>query len=776
MATQTIDFSGVIDGAKLDTVPGFGTKFGGLSTISITNERVRVDYASSASWTGYVYTGFEFTQDPNIKAILRLTNDRVSPSLMINRNVDGSCYFARFNNAYVELWERTAGGQFTEIVPDVDFTIAPHNVPAISSTGTEVHLYRVGDLVKVKVGGVEIISHDPASSFTGGYTGIGSYYAIASQDVSFDDVVIFDGVVMGNVFAPFRFTFQGGFPQGTDPESYGPIPQSSFKALNIALSGPGRIGFYVDYSELATTGTHSFYVCRTHGTAGAVSVDYESLGDTHTTVSGSLHWVDGDASIKKVEVIVPTKSVAGDHRMYLQLSNPVSAALHNGTYTRGYGVIDDGTIAIDASAVFYDSAATGGTGTQADPYDSIYTAIANVGAKRYIYGKGTTIPDGTNTANPNGGGGIVNCINFPATRTDESDRLYIRNWPGNTWTVDGGAGNEEIGFYSDGGRNYISWKGIDFSGLHAWASVGSKFAEGGGISNHKIAAFALNVEHCTFDDIDGSTNTSGFNPYKVDGFKVWRSTFNDIAVNGDNDHANAAGILTYDGENGSVQRCNFSLTHNSVYHKRLIDPAIRITTSTSIRFNFSDRSGVHFGRSGSSGSGHFYTIVQGNVFKNASSSQRSGIWHITDNDLQIGEKAWWCGNVFDTCGSGETFPIYFNRVNDTQMFNNIMYNSRACWTSNNVYPNTDVEYADYNDMFGSTAAIEYEYKNVGYATPAALNAFDSRFAGNDITTDPLFTNPATNDYSLQGGSPNLTSGVDGTQSGVYLAGIEVIGA
>jgi hypothetical protein len=28
---------------------------------------------------------------------------------------------------------------------------------------------------------------------------------------------------MGNVLAPYNFTFQGGIPQGTDPESYGPI-------------------------------------------------------------------------------------------------------------------------------------------------------------------------------------------------------------------------------------------------------------------------------------------------------------------------------------------------------------------------------------------------------------------------------------------------------------------------------------------------------------------------------------------------------------------------
>jgi hypothetical protein len=44
---------------------------------------------------------------------------------------------------------------------------------------------------------------------------------------------------MGNVIAPYSFTFQGGFPQGTDPESYGTsLPQVVHGALRI-ISGSG---------------------------------------------------------------------------------------------------------------------------------------------------------------------------------------------------------------------------------------------------------------------------------------------------------------------------------------------------------------------------------------------------------------------------------------------------------------------------------------------------------------------------------------------------------
>ena len=71
-------------------------------------------------------------------------------------------------------------------------------------------------------------------------------------------------------WGPFTATGAGG-----TFNSWQPSPAISFP-LNITLSTAGRVGFYVDYSELATTGTHIFYVARTHGTAGAVSVSYAS--------------------------------------------------------------------------------------------------------------------------------------------------------------------------------------------------------------------------------------------------------------------------------------------------------------------------------------------------------------------------------------------------------------------------------------------------------------------------------------------------------------------
>ena len=70
--------------------------------------------------------------------------------------------------------------------------------------------------------------------------------------------------------------------RGADPTGLLGGSGSDLISMSIALTTAGRLGFYIDYSELATTGTHTFYVTRTHGTAGAVSCGYTTGGDAHT--------------------------------------------------------------------------------------------------------------------------------------------------------------------------------------------------------------------------------------------------------------------------------------------------------------------------------------------------------------------------------------------------------------------------------------------------------------------------------------------------------------
>ena len=70
---------------------------------------------------------------------------------------------------------------------------------------------------------------------------------------------------------------------GGKPSGGGASP--SVVDLSVPLSGAGRIGFYLDYSMRSSVGDHTFYVCRTHGTTGAVGVTwtaYDASGQLDT--------------------------------------------------------------------------------------------------------------------------------------------------------------------------------------------------------------------------------------------------------------------------------------------------------------------------------------------------------------------------------------------------------------------------------------------------------------------------------------------------------------
>ncbi len=550
---------------------------------------------------------------------------------------------------------------------------------------------------------------------------------------------------------------------------------ASVKLFNIALTTAGRFSFYIDYSELATTGTHTFYVQRTHGTVGAVSVDYATSGDAHTTTSGTLSWADGQAGIQSFEVVVPTKADAGDHRIVATLSNASGGAvLHHGAKTIAYGVIDDGTIASDADAVFYDSAATGGTGTQADPYGSIYTAIANVGAKRYLYLRGTMTPDTTNTVNPNGGGGIIRVVTLPNGRTSESNRLYIQNWPGSTFTLDGLTGTDVAGFYKNGNGSYITFKGLDFRNLNTTFDL---FTECFGIGYFITANTDVNVEYCSFDNLDGGSNTAGFVANYITGLKMWRNTSNNTKFRGSNTNGNASGLCQYYGcANTSYMRNTVTLCGISIFAKRPVATDI----SPNVSFNIlKGVVGLQLSFA-SANQGANYLIVNGNLFKDNTIYYG---YQCAGSNPDVTAKNWIANNVFDNCGGGDNGAIYLKDSYDYQIFNNIMYNCRKVWDvpetvalQSNTAKNL-IDYADFNQEFGTTApGAMYEYLSLTYADASLLNAAVPRLAANDTSGDPLFTNPALDDYTLQVGSSAIATGVNATDKGIYLTGNEVVGA
>jgi hypothetical protein len=556
--------------------------------------------------------------------------------------------------------------------------------------------------------------------------------------------------------------------------SFPAMSASPSKVFRINLSTPGRFSFYIDYSELSSPGQHTFYVARTHGTQGDVSVDYSTNGDPHTVTSGTISFLDGESGVKSFVVNVPSKVVNGDHRMYVQLANPSGGAvLHNGDiHTIAYGVIDDGTIAEDTDSVFFDSSAvTNGSGTQVSPYNNIYDAISNVGSKRYIYGKGTVVPDGTNTTSRNGGGGIPKCINVPAGRSGESTRLYMQAWPGFNLAVDGAGSTDIVGFDAQtSGKDYLTYRNIDFTNLDCSALNN---CEGGGIAYLDGIHIGINVEYCTGNNINGSTNTALYNPYDVDGSKMWRCASNNVQVNGVNTNQNTAGVLTFKGKNISVQRCNFSNSYKGLYHKKV---GVAGDTTTSFRFNFcTTLEGASYSASGGGDVGHSHAIVQSNIFKRCT---QGGVVHLpgfTSNTV-VAKSLYVTNNIFDSCGVGEVGSIYTRHAYENIIFNNIFFDCRKTWADfedTTAIKTPTMEYADYNNDFGTTLASQrYELAQVKYATSSSL---PSILGDNDTQFDPNFLNTDENIYLLDTNSNCIANGVDGTDQGAYLLKIEVIG-
>lgn len=542
------------------------------------------------------------------------------------------------------------------------------------------------------------------------------------------------------------------------------------RTIQMQLTTPGRIGFYIDYSERNDLGDHTFYVCRTHGTSGAVSVNYTSHGDSHTQVSGTLTWQNGEADIKAVKVQVPSK-LAGDHRMYLKLTSPVGGAvLHFAEHTTAYGLIDDGTVADNSDAVFCDmNASTNGDGTNQSPYHNIYDGIQNVGTKRYIYLTGSHTPDGSNTANP--GGGVVNCIHPPLARENEESRVYLRNWPGRSRPIITGVGQTNVvGFFSNGfnaQRKFLTYRGLDFLNI----SCGNNACAG--IAHIYGNSVSINVEDCNADNINGNTgNNSAFNLWGVDGSKVWKCTSNNIKKSGSNSNHNTSGVQTYDGKNISVQRCNFSNSFHGIYHKRIHS---LFDVSINVRFCIFDRVECTYGASGSSGASHSYSVVQSNLF--IGNSSRGGLTHNTTNTSEIGVKNWWCCNVFYECGRGEVAAIHTRLANGAQIFNNIMLDCRKVWsdTVDHSSSNSDIEYANYNHNSGITLTSQrYEWRGRNFNSSSELFSA-SAHGENDLISDPRFVNAGSGDYRLAAGSPCVGTGVSGTNKGIFLTGYETLG-
>jgi len=392
-------------------------------------------------------------------------------------------------------------------------------------------------------------------------------------------------------------------------------------SMSLSLTTAGRLGFFIDYSELETVGTHNFYVTRTHGSQGAVGCTWTAYdsADGAQLATGSLSWANHSLDVLSFQVPVTSKP-AGDHRVYVLLSNPTGgAALHHGEHTVAYGIIDDDTIAT-SNAIFIDAdAATNGTGTQASPYNNWYSARdALLVTDRYIYIKGLMIPDTTDGSAPSA---RVTAKHFGLKttfdgRTSEAQRLVIRNWPNFVGGITGNGDTDTAGFLLDGASiytdniRYVTFKKLSVLDIEN-ADEGSFFLRtkgGAGVIDN------ITAENITIDGLIAGRTSAIAVWYSEEGsnFKMWRWDVKNTDYSTD-EPSNLHAFQCYRTYNVSIQRCTFHPTAGGAYEKEGIAGEAKV--GMSLRFNVFDGPQVQFSTQGGIQSQDFQ-IIQNNIFSN----------------------------------------------------------------------------------------------------------------------------------------------------------------
>jgi hypothetical protein len=555
--------------------------------------------------------------------------------------------------------------------------------------------------------------------------------------------------------------------------------------LRISLSGAGRLGFYIDYSELDDVGTHTFYVSRTHGSQGVVSVQYSTHGDNHNGANGTLTWEDQDLGIKSFTVDVSTKPL-GEHRIYAKLSNGTGGAeLHHGDDTVAYGVIDDDTIAT-SNAIFIDTAApTNGDGSLVNPYNNWYSGRDSLSVSdRYIYIKGMMIPDGTDITAMSNTVKHLALKNTFEGRTSEEQRLIIRNWPGFTGGVDGGGQTDVAAFACDaaaghtGSVKFITFKNLSITNLNnedgGIVFGRAYFLRTRGLVGGESVEY-VTAEHINVDGILSGANaaTAVWYSEQCSNLKMWGCNITNTTY-ANKGVPNLHAFQTYGTQKCSIQCNTLSSTAGGIYEKEGLKNGVGV--GMVVRFNFINSGQITVSTQGGSPLMDFH-IFSHNVL--ASTNETS---HSTPIDLSqssttfIATKTQINNNVFydyDYSNVGEV-RVKTSGYTGIIMFNNIF---NEIGEALRIEKGTAVpEYIDYNAYYNQilTAQPLVAVQSNSHITLSELQS-NTSFEQNASVGNPLFVDAANGNFRLENNSPAVTGGVDGTRKGVYLLGIEKIG-
>ena len=306
---------------------------------------------------------------------------------------------------------------------------------------------------------------------------------------------------------------------------------------------------------------------------------------------------------------------------------------------------------------------------------------------------------------------------------------------------------EQYGF--DVRCNYVT-----FNGLHVRDTTNV------GINQYSVQANYINIEDCEIDNnfrhgIYAGDSTGATEPTYPHGHH-WIVTRNYIHNNGDVSHTNMDhGIYTRYCDNWTVE---YNKITDNVYGYA-VNPASD-ADDWIIRYNYFENNGTSPNSGGDRGGGINVNGQGGldcdniKIYYNVMNNNYRGIYFNTDDGDGSGQVI--IGNtIYDCQQSALTFCCTGDVPTGPDVYNNII------WTAVNylwvLYDDTEVHASNNNNI--GPAANDYIQYQAGYYDN--LNEFIAGIGGaNEISSDPLFTNAAGGDFTLQAGSLCIGAGED----------------
>lgn len=309
----------------------------------------------------------------------------------------------------------------------------------------------------------------------------------------------------------------------------------------------------------------------------------------------------------------------------------------------------------------------------------------------------------------------ANVILTSVTSTYNAGNGFLVRGPNSTLTNCTSTYNTSYGLLSDGDANY------------------GFFISGGTYSNNGNHGIMISMtDDGTIDSVTASSN--GTTTVQGDGINI-NSSSDRITVSNNTCAINKGdGISSKQGSGASPS--NITIENNKTYGNNrgmgedYLASGIRIDTNTSnsvIRYNksYNNESAGIVVEDGANNISVYYNLVLGN---------NNGITHSNG------------------AGSGNT---YYNNV----AYNNISDGFQVYRSTNTATIKNNIFYG--NGRYGMNSdggSHTYDYNCVSGNKTGNYNGFSKQ--ANDIILDPLMTNPVSNDFTLQGGSPLIDAGTD----------------